>query len=113
MRSSLRRSSALNRMCHGECHDGPPRESSNSLSGEVAAQSPVINANRHTRRSWGRLTPPNIILTGRLGADRSTPSEALPAMPFDGMTSLGEVTPDSHYASGVTPDMVINGVAPP
>ena len=49
---------------------------------------------------------------GRLGADGSTLSEALPAM-IDGMASLGQGTPDSHYASGVTPGMVINEVAQP
>ena len=65
------------------------------------------------RRSWGCLTPPDIILTGRLGADRSTLSEALPAMPFDGTASLGQGTPDSHYARGVTPGMAINEVAQP
>ena len=36
-RSYLRRSNAVNGMWHGECHDGPPRESSNSVSGGVAA----------------------------------------------------------------------------
>ena len=50
---------------------------------------------------------------GRQGMDRSTLTETLPAMPFDGTASLGEGTPDSHYASGVTPGMVINGVAQP
>ena len=96
-----------------ECHDGPPRESSNSLSGGVAAQSQAINSSRHTGWSWSCLAPPNTILMGRLGANRLTLSEALPAMPFDETASLGQGTPDSHYASGVTPGMVINEVAQP
>ena len=113
MRSYLRRSSSLNGIWHDECHDGSPRESSNSLSREVAAQLPTINASQHTKQSRSWLTPPNTILTGWLGADRSTLSEALPAMPFDRTASLGQGTPDSHYASGVTPGMVINEVAQP
>src|SRR5436190_24255569 len=113
MRFNLRRSSALNRMWHGECHDGPPRESPNSLSGGVAAQSPAINASRHTRRSWSCLTPPNTILMGRLGVDRLALSEAQSATPFDGTASLGQGTPVSHHASGVMPGMVINEVAQP
>src|SRR6266540_974259 len=102
MRFNLRRSSLLNRMWHDECYDGPPQESSNSLSRGVAAQSPAINASRHTRQSWSCLTPPNTILTGQQGADRSSLSEALPTMPFEGMASLRQGTPDNHYASTVT-----------
>ena len=50
---------------------------------------------------------------GRQGMDRSILTETLLAMPFDGMASLGQGTPDSHYASGVTPDIAINEAAQP